>query len=388
MLLITGGPLYTPGEVYKNGAVLVNGSSILACGNRGDFPIPEGCEVINVDGDRIIPGLIDLHFHGMGGMDSCGPDLVHVIQQLPEYGITSFLPTTYAGPRYELVKAIEAVAQTMEEPPPGAQALGIHMEGPWFSPARSGMADPNYLYPLTQEDIEEYQDLAKGRVRLVTFAPEEGNAIAVIPWLVQQGIIPSIGHTDADYDTVSRCVALGASHAAHTYNAMPGLHHRKPGALGAIMDHDQINAEIIADGQHVHPAAIRILIASKGVEHLCLVSDATPPAGAPPGVYEWMGYKLIHDGHTSRLENGTLAGSVTLINKMLSVLVEEVGISLQEALTMATKTPAAILGVKKGKISPGYDADIVVFGENDLVSLTMVMGEVVYKKRGKYDKYD
>jgi N-acetylglucosamine-6-phosphate deacetylase len=318
----------------------------------------------------------------MGGMDSGGPDINHVIQRLPEFGITSFLPTTYAGSRPEIAAAIEAIVQTMKDPPSGAQALGIHMEGPWFSPTKAGMSDPKHLYPLTREDIEGYQELANGHVRMITFAPEEGNALEVIPWLVKNDIVPSIGHTNADYETIARSVALGASHATHAYNAMRGLHHREPGALGGILDHDEIIAEIIVDGHHVHPGAIRILMAAKGVERLCLVSDATPPAGAPPGVYEWMGYKLIHDGQTSRLENGTLAGSVTLINTMLMVLVETVGVPYQEALTMATATPATVLGVKKGKIFPGYDADIAVFGDDDRAALTMVMGEFVYKEGG------
>jgi N-acetylglucosamine-6-phosphate deacetylase len=379
-VLITGGSLYTPSKKYKNGAVLIGGSKILACGDRGNFPVPEDCEIINVGGDRIIPGLIDVHLHGMGGMDSGGPDLVHVIQRLLEHGITSFLATTYAGARPEISGAIESIVQILKDPPVGTQTLGIHMEGPWFAATKSGMSDPKHLYPLTQEDIEGYLELADGLLRMITFAPEEGNALDVIPWLVEHDVIPAIGHTNADYQTIRRAVTLGVCHATHTYNAMRGLHHREPGALGAVMDHKEVIAEIVADGHHVHPAAIRILLAVKGTERLCLVSDATPPAGAPPGVYEWMGYKLIHDGQTSRLENGTLVGSATLINRMLKVLVDTVGIPFEEALTMATETPATVLGVKKGKISPGYDADIVVLRDDYKAALTMVMGEVVYWK--------
>jgi N-acetylglucosamine-6-phosphate deacetylase len=379
-ILIAGGPLHTPFKVFKQGAVLIHGGKIQACGSREAFPIPEDCEIIDAQGMRIIPGLIDVHLHGMAGMDAGGPDLYRIIQLLPQHGITTFLPTTYAGTRTEIEAAIEAAVKILEAPPPGAQAIGIHMEGPWLSPARSGMSAPQHLYPLTQPDIEAFWKIAKGHIRMVTFAPEQGEALQVIPWLAAHGIIPSVGHTDADYDTIACAVAMGVNHATHTYNAMRGLHHREPGALGAVMDHNEIIAEIIADGHHVHPAAIRILVAAKGVERLCLVSDATPPAGAPPGTYDWMGYKLIHDGRTSRLENGTLAGSVTLINQMLQVLVDEVGLSFAEALQMATATPGMVLGLRKGIIAPGYDADIVILNNDYQADISLVNGEVVYKR--------
>lgn len=379
-ILVFGGPLFTPEKIHRDGAVLVEGEKIKACGSHGDFPVPEDCEMVDAKGKPIIPGLIDIHLHGMGGMDSAGPDLVEVIRLLPEHGITAFLPTTYAGKRAEIIAAIQEMVPILQHPPLGAQALGIHMEGPWFNAAKSGMSNPDYLYPLSQKDIQEFYEIAHGLVRMVTFAPEEGDAMWVIPWLVDHGVIPSIGHTSADYETVSCAVALGANHATHTYNAMSGLHHREPGTLGAVMDHDEIIAEIIADGHHVHPAAIRILVAVKGVERLCLVSDATPPAGAPTGKYEWMGYELIHNGKTSRLANGTLAGSVTLINRMLPVLVESVGMPFEKALTMATATPAKVLGVQKGKISPGYDADIVILDDDCQSAFTMVMGNIVYRK--------
>ena len=214
---------------------------------------------------------------------------------------------------------------------------------------------------------------------MLTFAPEMGDALQVIPLLVQEGIIPTMGHTDADYDTIQRAVALGLNHATHTYNAMRGLHHREPGALGAVFDHDEIIAQMIADGHHIHPAAMRILLRAKGAERICVVSDATPPAAAPAGEYEWEGYTLYHDGQTSRLEDGTLAGSVTLINRMLPVLVDQVGVSMRDAVLMMTDVPATLLGLRKGRLAPGYDADLVVLGPDYEPTLTMIRGEVVYR---------
>jgi N-acetylglucosamine-6-phosphate deacetylase len=160
---------------------------------------------------------------------------------------------------------------------------------------------------------------------------------------------------------------------------MRGLHHREPGALGAVFDLDEIVAQMIADGVHIHPAAMRILIRIKGPERICIVSDATPPAAAPAGEYDWEGYTLYHDGQTSQLENGTLAGSVTLINQMLRVLVEQVGVSLREAVLMTTDVPATLLGLRKGRLAPGYDADLVVLGPDYEPYLTLIQGEVVYQ---------
>lgn len=376
--LIRGGSLYTSGQHYRQGAVLFEEGVVRAAGEEGSFPVPSGVDVFDVEGKRIIPGLIDVHLHGAGGHDSAGEGLREVIRILPAHGITSFLPTTYIVSRDDLMKQVKTMSRILDDPPSGTQALGIHMEGPWFSPQKTGMADPALFYPLTCEDIEEFQEGANGLIRMATFAPEEGKALDAIPCLIDLDIVPTMGHTDASYETICRAVALGLTHATHTYNAMRGLHHRRPGALGAVLDLDEIVAQLIADGHHVHPAAMRLLFRVKGAGRICLVSDAAPPAGAPPGEYEWEGYTLHHDGQTSRLSDGTLAGSVTLINRMLRVLVEEVGIPFQEAVRTATEVPADQLGIRKGQLRPGYMADIVVLDDAYQPVRTWIHGRLVF----------
>ena len=377
--LIANGRLLTPLSEYDEGAVLVQDGKILAAGAVEGFVVPAGTRILDALGGLILPGLIDVHLHGAHGYDGGGPDLAHIIQVLPSHGITAFLPTTYVTKRERLLKIVGAMADVIENPPVGAQVLGIHMEGPWLSPERSGMGNPDLFYPLTEEEVHTFQRAARSHIRMLTFAPEMGDALQVIPLLVQEGIVPTMGHTDADYDTIQRAVALGLNHATHTYNAMRGLHHREPGALGAVFDHDEIIAQMIADGHHIHPAAMRILLRAKGAERICVVSDATPPAAAPAGEYEWEGYTLYHDGQTSRLEDGTLAGSVTLINRMLPVLVDQVGLSMRDAVLMMTDVPATLLGLRKGRLAPGYDADLVVLGPDYEPTLTMIRGEVVYR---------
>jgi N-acetylglucosamine-6-phosphate deacetylase len=196
---------------------------------------------------------------------------------------------------------------------------------------------------------------------------------------VSQNIVPSIGHTNADYQTVRQAVALGLSHATHTYNAMQPLHHRNPGVLGAVFDCDEIVAQLIADGFHVHPAAMRLLLKAKGTERVCIVSDAVPTAGLPAGSsIEWEGFHIMTDGETSRLPDGRPAGSAQLLNQMLKVLVQVAEVPFSEAVKMASQVPARVLGVNKGRLEAGCDADLVVMDADFCVRMTFVAGNPVY----------
>lgn len=377
--LITGGPLFTPGRVHDPGAILLERDVIRAAGAAGSFPVPRETETVDVAGQRIIPGLIDLHLHAFGGHNAGGSGLAEVIRTLPARGTTAFLPTTIATPPDQLLQTVRTMADVLDAPPIGAQALGIHMEGPWVSRIRSGGLRAEFCYPLTQPDVERFCTAARGAVRMITLAPEEGEALSVIPWLVERGIVPSIGHSDADYDTVKRAVALGLNHATHAFNAMRPLHHRDPGTVGAVLDCDAIVAQLIADGYHVHPPAMHVLIRAKGIERVCLISDAVL-AGLPPGEYDWDGRRVVCDGSSSRFPDGAVAGSAMVLNQMLRVIVERVGLPFSQALRMATEVPARVLGLRKGRLLPGYDADVVVLRDDGEPSLTMISGEVVYRE--------
>ncbi len=380
-ILLTGCEVVTPSRVVPNGAVLLNGNTILAAGAQEDVPNDPEAQVIDVSGKRVIPGLIDLHLHGAHGSDVSGAGLASVIQCLPANGVTSFLATTsFMFERDKLLRAMQVMADILARPPDGAQVLGIHMEGPWVAADRSPFSKASLCYPLTQEDLESFQAACRGAVRMITFAPELGEALQVIPWLVSQDIIPSIGHTNADYRTVERAVALGLNHATHTYNAMQPLHHRNPGVLGAVMDFEQITAQLIADGFHVHPAAMRLLIKAKGIERVCIVSDAVPTAGLPAGTQiDWEGFPIMTDGETSRLPDGRPAGSAQLLNQMLQVLVQRAGVPFYDAVKMASQSPAETLGLRKGRLQAGFDADLVVLGDDYRAEMTIIGGKIVYQ---------
>ncbi len=377
---ITGGTVYTPVEVIAPGVVLIEGNTIMAVGAAGVTPVPPEAELIEADGMAVVPGLIDVHMHGLMGHDGMGPGLAHVIRALPAFGVTAFLATTLTLPRDETLASLKTMAAVLDTPPPGAQCLGIHLEGPFLSPARPGMATSDWFEPLTWDRFQTFQQTARGHIRMLTFAPEIGEAMACIPRLVEAGVVPVIGHSDATFEQVAQAVQLGLSHATHTFNAMRPLHHREPGVVGAVMYFDDIVAELIADGVHVHPAVMAILLRVKGLEHVALVSDAAPLAGLPDGDYEWEHKPVFVRDGSCRLADGTIAGAHALLDTGVRNLVRLVGLPLEQALVPATRVPAGVLRLRKGRLSPGYDADVVLLDEALQPVLTIVGGEEVFRR--------
>lgn len=378
--LFTHAAIYTPEDLWAPGALLVDGSRVVDVGPAEAFATLQEAEIVDLTGYTVTPGLVDIHMHGLHDHDVMGPDLPHVVRELPQYGVTAFVPTTLTFPWEEVLERIQRMADVWPHLPRGAQALGIHIEGPHLSPKRPGMARAEWMRPLSREDVDLLQRLTGHRVRMITFAPEEGDAARWIPYLRAQGIIPVIGHSDATFDQVGRWVRQGLNMATHTFNAMRGFHHREPGVVGAVLHYPEIVAQLIADGHHVHPAAMRLLIQLKGPNRVALISDAAPLAGTPPGEYMWGSYAVVVDGETVRLPNGTLAGAHALLDTGIRTLMEKVGVSPQDALTMATKTPASALGVPKGELRPGFDADFVVWDAQWRPVQTYVRGELVYQR--------
>ncbi len=380
--LIRHADIFTPFEHYNDGVVLVEDQRIAYAGMESGIGLSADAQVIDAGGRRAIPGLIDTHIHGAGGFDISAGGTQEAARYLATQGITAFLPSTHFVMNHdELLRSVAQVAEDMQNLQGGAQALGIHMEGPWIAADRSPFSQAELCYPITRQDIELFIKASQGRLRMVTFAPELPGALEVIPWLGEQGIIPSIGHTNADYNLTMQAVKLGLNHSTHTYNAMPPLHHRSPGALGAIMDSPQIYAELIADGFHVLPPMMRLLIKAKGVDRISIVSDAVPLAGMPAGTeMDWCGLHIGTDGEISILRDGRPAGAYKLLNRALRVLVENEVASFANAVRMASTVPADILGLKKGRLAAGYDADLVIMEEDYNPFLTMIAGKVAFSK--------
>ncbi len=380
--LIENADIYTPDQHIPSGVILIEGQRITSVVSGRESTSPPNTKTIDAGGRRVIPGLIDTHIHGAGGFDISADGTAGAAAYLAAQGITAFLAGThFVMTHAELLRSVARIADVIDNPPAGAQILGIHMEGPWIAPDRSPFSRAELCYPITRDEVRLFQEACGGHLRMVTFAPELPDALEVIPWLREQGIIPSIGHTNAGYELTMQAVKLGLNHSTHTFNAMPPLHHRSPGAIGAILDSPQIYAELIADGFHVLPPMMRLLIKAKGIDKISLISDAVPLAGMPAGTeMDWCGLHLGTDGEISTLRDGRPAGAYKLLNRSLKVLVENEVVSFAEAVSMASSVPAGILNLKKGRLAAGYDADLVIMDEDYNPFLTMIAGKIAFSK--------
>jgi N-acetylglucosamine-6-phosphate deacetylase len=333
-------------------------------------------DVREVDG-FICPGFVELQINGSFGLN-VGPDgeaLSRLAHELPKTGTTSFLPTLVSSPEGNYQAFLDALSGAVNTP--GAGMLGAHLEGPFLSPLRKGAHDPANLLPI---DLGLIQALAgSGLVRMMTLAPELPRATEAIRLLLENGVVPSAGHTDATYEELTGAVDAGLRTGTHLYNAMSPLEHRAPGVVGTLLSDGRTRVGIIVDGVHVHEAALEIAYRQKGPDALALVTDAMEAAGMPDGEYE-LGERTVRlEAGAVRLPDGTLAGSALTMDAALRNAARLLDIPLHEALRMATSTPAAILGIPaKGRITPGADADLVILSAEGEVRETVVAGRTVY----------
>ena len=314
-------------------------------------------------------------------MDATQTALTTIAHYFAQHGVTSWLPTTMSASREAIVAVLDAVADC-PQPPDGAQHLGVHVEGPYLTSAWRGAQAPA---ALRLPDPQEYGAwLRSGVVRLITLAPELPGADQLIDAGRCHGIEFAIGHSGADYETVLAAAERGLRQATHTFNGMAGLHHRAPGTLGAVLDDDRVLAQLIGDGLHVHPAMMRLLLRAKGTERVILISDAMRATGLGDGDFELGGQDVTVRGGAARTLDGALAGSTVTLDEILRRVMHHAGLSLAQALPMASAVPAAALGLagRKGSLQPGADADLILLDDEAQVRLTMVAGRVVYDARG------
>ena len=260
----------------------------------------------------------------------------------------------------------------------GARILGVHVEGPYISPKFPGAQPAAAIRPPNLAEFREL--LAAGPVRMITLAPEEAGAHELIREALMHDVVVVIGHTNATYDECEAAIARGATQATHTYNAMTGLHHRRPGVLGSVLSNDHVYAQLIADNIHVHPAAMKILTRSKGVTHTVLITDAMRATGLPEGQYDLGGQVVTVQDGACRLSDGTLAGSILTMDQALVNFMAATGLSLAEAWPVTSRTPAHAVGLAHefGAIATGFRADFVLLGDDYTVVATVVGGEVTY----------
>jgi N-acetylglucosamine-6-phosphate deacetylase len=385
-LLFADVQLPTP-EGFGPGWLTTDGTRIAALGlGPAPSPAPAGLRRVDGAGRALLPGFVDVHFHGAVGhevMDGDPEGLAAMARFAATHGVTSYLATTWTGPREQTAAALAAVRAALDAPRPAgaARLLGAHMEGPHLNPARAGAQDAAQIRPPDPGELREHLDT--GVVRLMTLAPELPHNGPLLDELRARGITASAGHTDATYDDMVAAVARGLRHVTHTYNAMRPLHQRDPGTVGACLTLDALRCELIADGHHVDPVAMDVLVRARGAEGVVLVSDAVRPTGLADGTYRLDHRTVNLSGGTVRLEDGGLAGSVLTLDRALANLCAATGLGVDALWPAASANAAVSAGAqdRKGRLAPGLDADLVLLADDGSVALTLVEGEIAHAAR-------
>lgn len=383
--LLEGGQVFFSEGEWKTADILIENDRICQIGQG----LRESCgafrsgieEIVPLRGRMVLPGLCDLHIHGADGWDTCDdhPDaLRHIACYLASVGVTAFLPTTMSMGEPELAHTIGRIAAAMHVDSPGARILGAHIEGPYSAQSRAGVQRKDAIRKPSAHEIRELMMTYKDVIRIVDLAPEIDGAFEFCEDL-RGDLILSVSHTDATYEEVNRIFRAGATHATHLFNAMTGLSHRFPGAVGAVLDAPAVTAEIICDGIHIHPAVLRIAFRLLGEDRAVIVSDAMRATGRDDGDYELGGQIIrVSDGRTIG-PGGGLAGSVTTLLPAMRRL-REYGVPFSQIIRAGSLNPARVIGDKDciGGIREGNRADLIVTEEDLTLRKTMIGGRIVY----------
>lgn len=389
MILLSGAAIVLPDRILDEGTVAIDGDRIveITAGRR-----PGATR--ELAGHLIVPGFIDVHVHGVAGHDVMeGPaGLRGAASALPRFGVTAFAPTSIAAEPAALERALEAVREARGRPEPGAaRVLPAHLESNFVNPAWAGAQPVSCLRApraaederlpagaFTAGDVLDVIDRAGPEVGIITLAPELDGALDLIRRFVARGQRVSLGHSGATYEQALDAIEAGARHATHLFNRMQPMTHRDPGLTGAVLRRDEVAAEIVCDGHHVHPAVVRVAIAAKSASRMMAITDGTAGSGLPEGSRATLGGRPITVRDTARLDDGTMAGSVLTMDRAFAFLVGPVGLTPVEAAHLCATTPARELGLHGyGVLAPGAVADLAVLDPRLQVVQTYIGGRQV-----------
>ena len=338
-------------------------------------------EVLDISGLTVLPGLIDIHIHGFAGGNIASTDskvLNNISTELLKRGVTSIVATVSTRSHEECCEVLSALRDSIKNGTDGTEFLGVNLEGPYLNINKKGGMVPQHIRPFNKAEFDQYLKISDNNIKLITIAPEIEENFNAIKYITEKGVIASIGHTEATAEETERAIKMGISHANHLFNAMTGINHREPGAVGAVFDSD-ITAEIICDGYHINQRVLRMAYKLLGRERLIFISDTILLGGLPDGTYIFDGLKTLKKGDSCTLEDGTINGNAndlfTCVKRLVSF-----GIPLEDAVYCSSFTPARRIGVldKKGSIEIGKDADLVIVDDELNVKYVIKNGIIKY----------
>lgn len=384
-LLLENARLILPDREIKAGAILIDNERIAEISAQPSGR-SQAAERIDVSGLTLFPGFIDVHIHGAVGIDTMAAtamDLGRVSRFLVTRGVTSWLPTLVPASAAEYAQAIKSISEAIElvgDSARGSRILGVHYEGPFVNSAQCGALHAQFFRSFTGPgDLDDLPKLAAEHARhMITLAPEIDGGVELVRELTGRGWIVSVGHTHASFQLLEEAFAVGARHMTHFMNAMTPLHHRAPGPIGWALSRDEVTCDFIADGIHLDPQMLRLLLKLKGAGRLSLISDAVAPAGMGDGSYEIWGETItVKDGRTSNA-SGAIAGSVSTMHDAARMMLS-LGASEIEVAKMTSTNPARLLGIDRecGSIEEGKRADLVALDSSGNIAFTMIAGRTV-----------
>ncbi|MGE8022326.1 N-acetylglucosamine-6-phosphate deacetylase [Peribacillus frigoritolerans] len=374
-------------ETYKNGYIKVVDGKIAEVGPASQYKQDDDAKVITLSPDyQVIPGAIDIHIHGASNsdaMDATHDALSTMAKTLPKEGTTSFLATTMTQATQAIESALLNAGKYIEnQTQENAEIVGVHLEGPFISPARKGAQPEDYIVDPDVTLFKRWQEMAENQIKLVTLAPEQPNGLDLAAHLRGTGVVASIGHSDATYDQIDEAIQAGTTHVTHLYNGMRGLHHREPGVLGAAYLRDELYVELIADGIHCRPEMIKLAYDQITSERMILITDSLRAKWLEKGTYDLGGQPVNVDETKATLSDGTLAGSILKMNDAIKNTMEYTGCSMTDIIKMTAENPAKQLRIfdRKGSIQVGKDADLVILNDRLDVEMTFCRGNLAFKK--------
>lgn len=378
---IVNGQVYI-GRRFEEKTLCLSGGTLRVL--EPDAPVPAGAEAVDASRKRIVPGFIDIHTHGGVGVDVNGAtaeDLEKISRFFAGNGTTTWLCSVLTDTVEQTEWCIDQFKAHKAGEQPTSELLGIHLEGPFLAAEYKGAMPEHLLRKGDPELLRSYQERAEGNIRYITLSPEVEGAVELILAAKRLGIVPAIGHSGASYEQSMEAIAAGAAAATHTFNAMGLFHQHRPAIMGAVLESD-VYCEMICDGRHLHPGAVRLLIKTKGLDKVVAITDSIMAAGLPDGKYHLgVNQVVVEEGDAKLADTGVRAGSTLTQDAALRSLVAFTGRSVEELLPALTENPAKLIGVfgRKGSIADGKDADLVVLDGENRVDMVFCRGRMLEK---------